>query len=164
MAAALLALARPLAGGSAPAPRRAPRPSHAVAGWAVCLLALAPGLLIPLGSLGARLFVSPFPGGVGGSGLGRAEIERMQRETMQVGEEKTAERERVDLCNHAEGVLYDLNEWLKYNGELIPIRDRLGIVGMLKKLDGRIRAQDEGGVKSLLKKLDGASREYRKAG
>jgi len=100
----------------------------------------------------------------GGSGLDRSEIERMQRETMQVDEEKTAQRERVDICNHAEGVFYDLNEWLKYNGELIPVRDRRSIQGMLQKLDGRIRAQDESGVKGLLRKLDSASREYRKAG
>jgi iron(III) transport system permease protein len=70
--AAVLGLARPLASGGAPAPRLEPGPRRSVLAWAGCLLALAPGLWIPLGSLTTRLFVSPFPGGAGGSGVARA--------------------------------------------------------------------------------------------
>ncbi len=100
----------------------------------------------------------------GAVGLNRHDVERMRRESEAAAAGVNENQELVDLRNHAEGVVYDMQKWLEYNGHLLPNRDRVTIVQTLMRIEKKIKSNDRPGLKAALRKLDSVSAPVRKVG
>src|SRR5690606_23960121 len=69
----------------------------------------------------------------GAVGLNKHDVERMRRESEAAAAGVNESQELVDLRNHAEGVVYDMQKWLEFNGHLLANRDCIAIVQTLMR-------------------------------
>ena len=101
----------------------------------------------------------------GGSGLERADMDRMKRDTQEhAPPRKEPERDDEDIRQHVEKVLTDMKDWLLHNGEMMPSRQRLDLGVVLTKLQKAAAKSNLNAMRTNLKKLDELTKVHKKAG
>jgi molecular chaperone DnaK len=103
-----------------------------------------------------------------GSGLDKAEVERMKNEAKANEEEDKKVRERVEKLNKADGLIFNTEKQLKEYGDKIPAAKRSVIEEAAEKLKAVHKAEDLNGIDKAEEELNAAwmaaSEEMYKAG
>jgi molecular chaperone DnaK len=90
----------------------------------------------------------------GSIGLDKTELERMKKEAEMQEAVAQYQHGKVELRNHAEKVLHDMEKWLQYTGTMMPPRAKEQVVAALVRLQKKIKKDDMVGIKAALKRLD----------
>ena len=91
----------------------------------------------------------------GSYGLDDAAKEELEAELYRNDTRRQEVLANVDLRDHAERTLYNLENWLHYNAAMLPKSQTQKIQIQLQKLSKSIQGNSTGGMRSSLKKLDG---------
>ncbi len=91
----------------------------------------------------------------GGSGLTKDDHERLVEEGKNRRIDRRDRRAKVDLCDHAQGVVINLSKWLEHNKPYIESRAADQLHGQLGKLSKAIDNRREEKIRKLLTELDG---------
>ncbi len=92
----------------------------------------------------------------GGSGLDKAEVEKMKAEAKAHEAEDKAAREKVDKVNQADSLIFQTEKQLKEFGDKIPADKKGPIEAALSKLKDAHKAQDIAGIDSSLAEMNAA--------
>jgi molecular chaperone DnaK len=107
--------------------------------------------------------------GIGASTLAKDEVERMVREAEQNATTDKERRERIDLKNQADSLVYQTEKQLTDLGDKVPAADKTRVEGLIKDLKDAITSEDYDKMKSLSSELQQAfysisSNLYQQAG
>ena len=88
------------------------------------------------------------------SGLSKEEIERMKAEAEQNAASDKAEREKIDKLNQADSMIFTTENFLKDNGDKIPVDQKPGIEQALQQLKDAHKAADVAAIDTAIANLN----------
>lgn len=88
------------------------------------------------------------------SGLSEDEINRMKAEAEQNAAADKAEREKIDKMNQADSMIFSTENFLKDNGDKIPVDKKPGIEQALQQLKDAHKAADVAAIDSAINNLN----------
>ena len=88
------------------------------------------------------------------SGLSKEEIERMKAEAEQNAASDKAEREKIDKLNQADSMIFTTENFLKDNGDKIPVDKKPGIEQALQQLKDAHKAADVAAIDAAIANLN----------
>ena len=88
------------------------------------------------------------------SGLSDAEIERMVNEAKAHAEDDKAAKEKIEVHNHADSMIYQLEKQLKENGDKVPADTKTALEGKIAALKSSLEKDDTEALKAGMKELE----------
>ena len=88
------------------------------------------------------------------SGLSDAEIERMVNEAKAHAEDDKAAKEKIEVHNHADSMIYQLEKQLKENGDKVPADTKAALEGKIASLKSSLEKDDTEALKAGMKELE----------
>ena len=91
------------------------------------------------------------------SGLNESEIDKMVKDAEAHASEDKARKEKIELRNNADSLVYSTESMLKENAETISDEEKAPVEASLEKLREALKNEDEEGIKSGLEELQQVS-------
>ncbi|MFE9884206.1 molecular chaperone DnaK [Streptomyces scopuliridis] len=99
----------------------------------------------------------------GGSSLPKDEIDRMMREAEQHAEEDRRRRERAEVRNHGEQLVYQTEKFLKDNEEKVPGEVKTEVETAVGELKEKLKGEDTAQIRSAAEKVAAVSQKLGQA-
>ncbi|MGW2514947.1 molecular chaperone DnaK [Streptomyces scopuliridis] len=99
----------------------------------------------------------------GGSSLPKDEIDRMMREAEQHAEEDRRRRERAEVRNHGEQLVYQTEKFLKDNEEKVPGEVKTEVETAVGELKEKLKGEDTAQIRSAAEKVTAVSQKLGQA-
>ncbi len=88
------------------------------------------------------------------SGLSDAEIERMVNEAKAHADDDKAAKEKIEVHNHADSMIYQLEKQLKEHGDKVPAETKSALEDKIAKLKKDLEADDTEALKTGMKEIE----------
>ncbi len=88
------------------------------------------------------------------SGLSSEEIDKMVNDAKAYADEDKLAKEKIEIHNRADSMIYQTEKQLKENADKIPAEIKAPIESSIEKLKGQLKADDTAGMKSTMEELE----------
>ncbi len=88
------------------------------------------------------------------SGLSSDEVEKMVNDAKAYAEEDKRAKEKIEIKNKADSMVYQTEKQLKENGDKLPSEVKMPVENAVEKLKGQLKADDADGMKATMEELE----------